>query len=96
MTAPRIETRPDHTEQFVQTVAPEPDAIHAEMTTEAEARGDRFPGEGSVPTVGPTVGAWLSQMAVRPGINRIFEFGSGFGYSVYRMPVRFRRRVSSS
>jgi len=83
MTAPRIDVCPDHSAQFVQTIAPEPDAVQEEMATEAESRGYRFPGEGSFPTVGPTVGAWLYQLASRPDVKRVFEFGSGFGYSAY-------------
>ena len=83
MTAPRIDVCPDHSAQFVQAVAPEPDGVQEEMAAEAEARGDRFPGEGSFPTVGPTVGAWLYHLASRPDVERVFEFGSGFGYSAY-------------
>ncbi|WP_070365397.1 O-methyltransferase [Halodesulfurarchaeum formicicum] len=83
MAAPRIQILPTHSEQFVQTFAPEPDAVQEEMTALAEERGDRFPGEASFPTVGHTVGGWLHQLASRPGIDRVFEFGSGFGYSAY-------------
>lgn len=85
MTTPRIDVCSDHSAQFVQTIAPEQDSVQDEMSAEAASRGDRFPGEGSFPTVGPTVGAWLYQMATRPSIDRIFEFGSGFGYSAYWM-----------
>lgn len=35
------------------------------------------------PIVGPTVGGWLEQLARIRGAERIFEFGSGFGYSAY-------------
>ncbi|MEF8771351.1 O-methyltransferase [Halodesulfurarchaeum sp.] len=83
MPAPRIQILPDHSEQFVQTFAPKPDPVQEEMTTVADARGDRFPGEGSFPTVGQTVGGWLYQQARQSGIDRVFEFGSGFGYSAY-------------
>lgn len=81
MTGPRIQILPDHAASFVRTMAPDPDDIQAAMAAEADERGDRFPGEGSFPTVGPTVGAWLYQLARRPGVQRVFEFGSGFGYS---------------
>lgn len=83
MTAPRIQILPDHSEQFVQTFAPEPDSVQEEMAAVAQARGDRFPGEGSFPTVGQTVGGWLYHQATQQGIDRVFEFGSGFGYSAY-------------
>lgn len=37
--------------------------------------------EESFPIVGPTVGAWLMTLARTAGAQRVFEFGSGFGYS---------------
>ncbi len=37
--------------------------------------------EESFPIVGPTVGAWLMILARTAGAQRVFEFGSGFGYS---------------
>lgn len=83
MPAPRIQILPDHSAQFVQTFAPKPDPVQKEMTTVAAERGDRFPGEGSFPTVGQPVGGWLYQQATQSEINRVFEFGSGFGYSAY-------------
>jgi len=33
------------------------------------------------PIVGPNVGAWLRQFARSTGAKRVFEFGSGYGYS---------------
>lgn len=68
---------PEMTEQFARTVAPAPDGIIEEM----DARADR---EG-FPTVGPAVGAWLRLLARLTDAERIFEFGSGFGYSAYWM-----------
>lgn len=35
------------------------------------------------PTVGPEVGSWLSLLVGASGARRVFEFGSGFGYSGY-------------
>jgi len=68
---------PAVTEQFARTLAPDPDDIIAEM----DARADR---EG-FPTVGPAVGAWLRLLARLTDAERVFEFGSGFGYSAYWM-----------
>ncbi len=46
-----------------------------DMETEADARG--------FPIVGRMVGAFLEVMALSVGARRIFEFGSGYGYSAY-------------
>lgn len=37
----------------------------------------------SFPTVGPEVGAWLELLARATDATRVYEFGSGFGYSAY-------------
>jgi predicted O-methyltransferase YrrM len=66
---------PDAVEAFAATVGPEPDEILAEMDRRAEETG--------FPTVGPAVGGWLQQLAGLLGAERVFEFGSGFGYSAY-------------
>ena len=68
---------PDVTAQFARSLAPEPDAIVAEM----DARADR----DGFPTVGPAVGAWLRLLARLTDAQRVFEFGSGYGYSAYWM-----------
>jgi len=68
---------PPVTEQFARTLAPEPDAIVAEMDRRADREG--------FPTVGPAVGAWLRLLARLTDADRVFEFGSGFGYSAYWM-----------
>jgi len=68
---------PAVTEQFARTLAPDPD----ERLTEMDERAGR---EG-FPTVGPAVGAWLRLLARLTDAERIFEFGSGFGYSAYWM-----------
>ncbi|WP_262178479.1 O-methyltransferase [Haloarcula laminariae] len=68
---------PEVTEQFARTLAPEPDDVIAEMDDRADREG--------FPTVGPAVGAWLRLLARLTDAERVFEFGSGFGYSAYWM-----------
>ena len=68
---------PQVTEEFARTLAPDPDDVIEEM----DARADR---EG-FPTVGPAVGGWLRLLARSVDAERIFEFGSGYGYSAYWM-----------
>lgn len=64
-------------EQFATSLAPDADAVIEEM----DARADR---EG-FPTVGPAVGGWLRILARAVDAERVFEFGSGYGYSAYWM-----------
>ncbi|MFT4882124.1 MAG: caffeoyl-CoA O-methyltransferase [Salinirussus sp.] len=66
---------PEEVTALAETVGPEPDALVEEM----DARADR---EG-FPTVGPAVGGWLALLTRVVGARRVFEFGSGFGYSAY-------------
>jgi predicted O-methyltransferase YrrM len=68
-------TIPDDIEQFATVIGPRPDEILMEMDRRAE--------ETEFPTVGPAVGGWLQQLAGLVGAERVFEFGSGFGYSAY-------------
>ena len=68
---------PAVTEQFARTLAPDPDDIIDEMDERADREG--------FPTVGPAVGAWLRLLARMTDAERVFEFGSGFGYSAYWM-----------
>jgi predicted O-methyltransferase YrrM len=68
---------PAVTEEFARSLAPEPDEIIAEMDERADRDG--------FPTVGPAVGAWLRLLARLTDAQRVFEFGSGFGYSAYWM-----------
>ena len=68
-------TVPDDVETFAATVGPEPDAVLEEMDERAADTG--------FPTVGPAVGGWLQQFAGLVDARRVFEFGSGFGYSAY-------------
>ena len=66
---------PSEVEQLAGLVGPEPDNIIESMDAHADREG--------FPTVGPEVGAWLSVLARTTSADRIFEFGSGFGYSAY-------------
>jgi len=66
---------PDVTERFVHTVGPDRDEILREMDARADDEG--------FPTVGPAVGGWLGLLARAVDARRVFEFGSGFGYSAY-------------
>lgn len=58
----------------------------AGMLVESDAvidRMDERAREESFPTVGPEVGAWLELLARATDTQRVFEFGSGYGYSAY-------------
>ncbi|MDQ2072553.1 O-methyltransferase [Haloarcula sp. H-GB4] len=68
---------PRVTEQFARTLTPTSDAIIDEMDAKADREG--------FPTVGPAVGGWLRLVARMVDADRVFEFGSGFGYSAYWM-----------
>lgn len=64
---------PNDIARFSERIRPESGAVLSEM--EAYARREGFP------IVGPDVGAWLCQLARINGATRVFEFGSGYGYS---------------
>ncbi len=64
-------------DDYLLEVTPDRDAVLAEM--EAHARTNRFP------IVGPLVGRVLHQLVLLTNPTRIFEMGSGFGYSAYWM-----------
>lgn len=64
---------PSHLTRFADSVSPESSEVLQEMESIAAREG--------FPIVGPNVGAWLYQFAKIYGATRIFEFGSGFGYS---------------
>ncbi|WP_336359151.1 O-methyltransferase [Haladaptatus sp. ZSTT2] len=66
---------PTKAARFVRALGPEPDDILEEMDTYGEEIG--------FPTVGPEVGGWLQLLATMVDAERVFEFGSGFGYSAY-------------
>ena len=68
-------TVPDDIDAVAATVGPAPDAVLSEMDRRAEETG--------FPTVGPAVGGWLRALAGLADAERVFEFGSGFGYSAY-------------
>ena len=67
-------THPD-IEDYLTNLLPSQDEILLEM--ERLARKKRFP------IVGPLVGRVLAQMARAIGARRVYEFGSGYGYSAY-------------
>ena len=66
---------PAQVERFARLVGPSGDGVVAEMDAYAERTG--------FPTVGPAVGGWLQLLARLVEAERVFEFGSGFGYSAY-------------
>ncbi|SFG13002.1 Predicted O-methyltransferase YrrM [Halopelagius inordinatus] len=61
--------------RFVRGLAPEHDDIHAEMAAYADEHG--------FPIVGREAGGTLRLLARLTDADRVFEFGSGFGYSAY-------------
>jgi caffeoyl-CoA O-methyltransferase len=61
--------------EYATAIGPAGDEVIAEM----EARADRE----NFPSVGPAVGGWLAMLARFVDAERVFEFGSGFGYSAY-------------
>ena len=64
---------PDSITDFAASVHGTPDPVFSTMETIAKKEG--------FPIIGPNVGAWLCQLARITDAERIFEFGSGFGYS---------------
>ena len=69
--------------EYLLEVIPERDEVLTEM--EAYARANRFP------IVGPLVGRVLHQLVLLTNPTRIFEMGSGFGYSAYWMAKALRQ-----
>ncbi|MDR5672987.1 class I SAM-dependent methyltransferase [Halalkaliarchaeum sp. AArc-GB] len=65
--------RSDTLESFLRATAPEPTPLQREMAGTAT--------ELSFPIVGPVAGGVLAQVTRLTGADRVFEFGSGFGYS---------------
>lgn len=63
----------DDLETFLETMAPTHDDIQHEMAERAADEG--------FPIIGPAAGAVLRQFARASDARRIFEFGSGYGYS---------------
>ncbi len=62
-------------EEYLRGLAPVEDEVLREM--EELGRNRDFP------IIGPLVGRLLYQLAVMIGAKRVFEMGSGFGYSAY-------------
>jgi predicted O-methyltransferase YrrM len=62
-------------EEYLKSLSPADDTILREMEELGKERG--------FPIVGPLVGRLLLQLALAIGAERIFEMGSGFGYSAY-------------
>jgi caffeoyl-CoA O-methyltransferase len=67
-----IEPRID---EYIMNLNPERDEIRKEM--EQYARQNHFP------IIGPMAGRFLRQLALITGAEKIFEMGSGYGYSAY-------------
>ena len=74
-------------DEYLLEVIPERDEVLTEM--EAHARENRFP------IVGPLVGRVLHQLVLLTNPTRIFEMGSGFGYSAYWMAKALRQPEAS-
>jgi predicted O-methyltransferase YrrM len=62
-------------EEYLHRITPEREEIPAEMEALARERG--------FPIVGPLVGRLLFTLARSAGARRVFEMGSGYGYSTY-------------
>ncbi|GAB3681779.1 O-methyltransferase [Salinarchaeum chitinilyticum] len=65
----------DDVARYLRAVGPQPDDILEEMDAYAEEHG--------FPHVGPALGGWLQLLARMVDAERVFEFGSGYGYSAY-------------
>ena len=74
-------------DDYLLGITPERDAVLTEM--EAHARANRFP------IVGPLVGRVLHQLVLLTNPTRIFEMGSGFGYSAYWMAKALQKPEAS-
>ncbi|MFW6382922.1 MAG: O-methyltransferase [Haloferacaceae archaeon] len=64
---------PEDVSRYARHVGPDSNEVLAEMEAYAEREG--------FPIVGPEVGGWLCQLARMVDARRVFEFGSGYGYS---------------
>ncbi len=72
---------------YLLDIIPERDEVLTEM--EAHAQANRFP------IVGPLVGRVLHQLVLLTNPTRIFEMGSGFGYSAYWMAKALQKPEAS-
>ena len=79
----RLEVLHPSINEYLLDIIPERDEVLTEM--EAYARENRFP------IVGPLVGRVLHQLVLLTNPTRIFEMGSGFGYSAYWMAKALRQ-----
>lgn len=61
--------------EYIKKILPRNDEVLAEMEDYASRK--------SFPIIGPIVGPFLRQLALITRAERIFEMGSGFGYSAY-------------
>jgi predicted O-methyltransferase YrrM len=66
-------------EAYLQSLTPPRPAVLAEMETYAAER--------DFPAIGPEVGRYLQQLVLLTGARRVFELGSGFGYSAVWMAL---------
>ncbi|PSQ38597.1 methyltransferase [Halobacteriales archaeon SW_12_71_31] len=66
---------PEAVTRLARAVGPPADDVTREMDDRAAREG--------FPTVGPEVGGLLAWLVGLTGARRVFEFGSGFGYSAY-------------
>jgi caffeoyl-CoA O-methyltransferase len=66
---------PDAIESLAIDLGEPRDDVEREMADRAR--------ETDFPTVGPAVGAWFQLLAALVDADRVFEFGSGYGYSAY-------------
>ena len=63
-------------DEYLARLVASPDPVEAEMRRYADELG-------GFPLAGPVVGAFLQQLALITSARRIFELGSGFGYSAF-------------
>jgi predicted O-methyltransferase YrrM len=68
---------------YLHQIIPERDDVLMDMEAYAKEQG--------FPIVGPLVGALLHQLVLLTNPIRVFEMGSGFGYSAYWMAKGLRR-----
>ena len=73
--------------EYLLDIIPERDAVLTEM--------EAYAGERRFPIVGPLVGRVLHQLVLLTNPKRIFEMGSGFGYSAYWMAKALREPDAS-
>jgi predicted O-methyltransferase YrrM len=62
-------------EEYIRNLTPVQDEVLREMEELGRERG--------FPIIGPIVGRLLYQLALMIGAKRVFDMGSGFGYSAY-------------